>query len=425
MAKKDIEIELKLLTPPVESDLSMAEQMKNKKIYEKEVDSLCIQSDEMIRDKKFDEGLFKLLDAYKIVSDHPWSIKQSQIYDLIQNSQHKRQNFLKKEHLKILQQKERQMEDKKQAELIQSHQLEEQKKKQLKETKLQHLADLKQKEETISNQAYKILEEGQVFLKNQQFDELIAKYEEAKKLFLQIKWNGEAKKLEDSIHDFEKKKQLFIQKQEKERRLHEEKEKEWKTKEEQLSEQFKPDPKVKEETQRKLRKSSSRKEMENQIYSKLDEAANNEKKGEFSLAIQSYEEAKDLMEKLGWKHEILEVNDSIKGLLVKLKKKTELQKREQLSKELKEKEERELQQKIHAQEEMHRKLEADKERKLHEVEEKKELEKLASEKAFQQIESIEKEVKYYKEHAKIDKFAIECPYLRAKGIYENSQNLLT
>ena len=121
MAKKDIEIELKLLTPPVESDLSMAEQMNNKKTYEKEVDSLCIQSDEMIRDRNFDEGLFKLLEAYKIVSDHPWSIKQSQIYDLLQNAQSKRQDFLKKEQLKILQQKERQLEDKKQAELIQSH----------------------------------------------------------------------------------------------------------------------------------------------------------------------------------------------------------------------------------------------------------------------------------------------------------------
>ncbi len=53
MAKKDIDIELKLLAPPSESDLPMSEQMKNKKEYEKQVDSLCIQSDELIRELKF------------------------------------------------------------------------------------------------------------------------------------------------------------------------------------------------------------------------------------------------------------------------------------------------------------------------------------------------------------------------------------
>ncbi len=424
MTKKDIEIELKLLAPPVESDLSMAEQMNNKRTYEKQVDSFCIQSDEMIREMNFDEGLFKLLEAYKIVSDHPWSIKQSQIYDLIQNAQHKREDFLKKERLRILQQKERQLEEKKQAELIQSHQLEDQKKRQLKEAKLQQLADLKHKEEEISAQAYKILEEGQVFLKNQQYDELITKYEEAKNLFLQIKWNREAKKLDDSIQDFKKKKILIIQKQEKEDLLRQEQEKEWKNKEQQLIRQTMRDPSLEQEKAQKDRQSYSRKEIENKIYSLLDEASKFERLGEISKAIQTYENAKSLMEQIGWKQEVSKVNESIKVLLTKLTNQAEIQKREQLSLQLKEREEQELQRRIKEQQEAQLAQESEKQRALREIEEKKEREKFTSEKVFQQIEAIEKEVKYYKEHARVDKFEIECPYLRAKGIYENSQNLL-
>jgi len=122
-----------------------------------------------------------------------------------------------------------------------------------------------------------LLQEGQILLKSQQYDELIAKYKEAKTLFLQIKWNGEAKKVEDSIKDFAKQKQLILQKQENERKLRKEKKIEWETKERELSQEKEIDPQVDEEKRKKIQQSQSRKQTENEVYAKLDEAAAHEK----------------------------------------------------------------------------------------------------------------------------------------------------
>ncbi|MBN2154408.1 MAG: hypothetical protein JW776_00005, partial [Candidatus Lokiarchaeota archaeon] len=424
MNNKELEKELEILTAPMESTLSMAEQMNNKNNYEKKVDSLCIESDRLLQESDFDAALFKLIEAYKIISDHPWGIKQRQVYDLIQNAQFKRQNNIKKEELKIQQQREKEIEEKEQQTLIQSHKKELEREHQERENKLKQLQEKKKEEDRISNAAFQLLEEGQVFHKNQQYDELIAKYRQAKNLFLDIKWNTEAEKVENTIQNFIKEKNLALLKDEKEKKSLQEQESTWKAKELELNAQSKKLKELEEKKKLIIQQSLSRKELENQVYADLDKASLYEKSNDLVRALELYGNIKDVMARLGWKQEIIKLNDTIKILENKIWEEQERQKRDLLAKRLKEEEDLEIARRIKEQEVESKNREEQKRKKLEILEKSKQQEKEASEQAFKQIEDIEKEVKFYKEHAIIDKFSLECPYLRAKETYQNSKEIL-
>ena len=82
----------------------------------------------------------------------------------------------------------------------------------LKEKKLQKYLISKKKEEEVSSHAYEILGKAAELAQNKQYDEALQLYKEGAKLFQDLNWTYEVKKVQDTIIQLENEKLAFLKK---------------------------------------------------------------------------------------------------------------------------------------------------------------------------------------------------------------------
>ncbi|MBN2156267.1 MAG: hypothetical protein JW776_09500, partial [Candidatus Lokiarchaeota archaeon] len=137
-----------------------------------------------------------------------------------------------------------------------------------------------------------------------------------------------------------------------------------------------------------------------------------------------YQSARDELLKIGWKIEADKLLTPI-SMYENLHHKDQMEREKlHLIKKKQMEEQKKLEESIRSQTEEVERREQEKRQKLEEISKKKEQEDQISKVTFQAIEDIEKEVKFYKEHALAEHYALDCPYLRAKNVYEASRNQL-
>ncbi|MFW9874182.1 MAG: hypothetical protein ACFFG0_13835, partial [Candidatus Thorarchaeota archaeon] len=81
---------------------------------------------------------------------------------------------------------------------------------QLKEEKLKQYLEAKKREEKISSQAYEILGKAAELAKIKQYDEALQYYRKGSKLFEELNWEYEVKKVQDTISQLEKEYSLYL-----------------------------------------------------------------------------------------------------------------------------------------------------------------------------------------------------------------------
>ena len=148
---------------------------------------------------KFEEALDKYDRAVSIFEEANNSEGVDRVFQLIEECYNKKAEFLrsvKKVSPSIEVEREQ-----KQEELIGDE---------LKEKNLQQYLSTKKKEEEISSKAYDILGQAAELAKNKQYDESLRLYEEGAKLFKDLNWIYELKKIQDTIIQLENERLAFL-----------------------------------------------------------------------------------------------------------------------------------------------------------------------------------------------------------------------
>lgn len=414
--------------PNEAESIPLKQQKKNQKEYEFEVDQLCASADRRIEEEKFDEGLKLLNEALDIVKKHPWGIKKFQVEDLIDDAKQKKQTYL--ERKKRQEEKKKLEEEKREKEkrLIEAKKRLEEKERKKKEARLKALQAKKQKEEELSSKAFDLLEKGTSLVKENQFDEALENYNQAKSLFQEIKWKAEALRVDESISELRKQREIYIKKKQKAENEQKELEKQKKEQEELIKSAKEAEKKKQDEEHQKLKekklKEKEIKEKERQALEKLERASELRENEDYTEAITLMREARGLFNDIEWQDEA----DKILTTINKTKdEKAAYEKRmalEKAQREKKKKEEEELERQMELQ---RQKKEEEEKKRQAELQKKQEQEKHAksiSTQAFKMIEDIETEVAKYKEKVSNSDFSTECPYSRARTTYSKAKQML-
>jgi tetratricopeptide (TPR) repeat protein len=211
----------------------------------------------------------------------------------------------------------------------------------LKGEKLKKYLISKKKEEEMSSKAYDIIGKAADFAKNKQYDESLQLYNEGVKIFQDLNWTYEVKKVQETIIQLEKEKQLFIKKFE-EQKIKKSDEKQIQIETVDIVEQQVKD-REEQEKQEKLKrlKGIEFQRMENDFFkAQIDNMATEAsrmareyelamqkaiKKGElveecvYPKVIETYEQIKELLIDKGWRSESAIYDDTIKVYYQKLK----------------------------------------------------------------------------------------------------------
>ena len=211
----------------------------------------------------------------------------------------------------------------------------------LKEKKLQKYLISKKKEEEISSHAYAILGKAAELAQNKQYDEALQLYKEGAKLFQDLNWTYEVKKVQDTIIQLENEKLAFLKKFE-ERKVKREENLQTQTDSVEILEQQAKDREEQERLYKLERlKGIEFQKMENEFFKfQIDNMATEAsrlareyelsmqkaiKKGEiieecvYPKVIETYEKIKELLIDKGWGSESVIYDDTIQVYHQKLK----------------------------------------------------------------------------------------------------------
>lgn len=182
---------------------------------------------------------------------------QKKYNDDLERKKLKIQEFKSKKEMELLERKvalEKQMEMQKQAKL-----------KEIEQVNLQKLNE----EETLSKQAFKLIDEGNNFAQFHNYDQAIEKYQKAFKIFSKIHWTREADKLKMQINLFENEKDSY------ERRLREEAEQ--KLREKRELEELERKARITERIRQKQKEIAERKTLQEKLLKQKQQEAEIEK----------------------------------------------------------------------------------------------------------------------------------------------------
>jgi len=155
----------------------------------------------LLETNKFEEALDKYDESVEIFEEVNNTKGVDRVFQLIEECYTKKAEFLqniKKVSTSIEGEKEQE-----QKELTDEE---------LKEEKLYQYLISKKKEEEISSKAYDILGKAAELANTKQFDESLQKYMEGVKLFEELNWTYEVKKIQDTINQLENEKLAFLKK---------------------------------------------------------------------------------------------------------------------------------------------------------------------------------------------------------------------
>ncbi|MHA1339690.1 MAG: hypothetical protein ACTSRZ_05975 [Promethearchaeota archaeon] len=308
-----------------DSEVSLSEQEKNKKKYEAQIDSMLEKSDQLANENKYDDAISILQNALGIVEKNPWGIIVFKIKDLIENMQIRKNNYLKEKEKKEKLEKIEKEKKEKEARLASARERLKKKEQQKKEEILRQLQEKKKKEEEISNQALNLLEKGTKYAQQENYDEAIENYLKAKQLFLSIKWDSEAAKIDESIENFnQKKKELqTMQDKLKEPKSVElsETELKYKTEHKEYIKEIELGKKKADELKKKQMEQQKKQE---QALNLIDVANDFRKKELYGNAIETYEQVISIFKEIGWDSEVERIQNIIKEIIKEKEQKDKL-----------------------------------------------------------------------------------------------------
>ncbi|MFX1457066.1 MAG: hypothetical protein ACFFDB_16950 [Promethearchaeota archaeon] len=209
-----------------------------------------------------------------------------------------------------------------------------------KEEKLQQYLSAKKKEEEISSKAYDLLGKASELAKSKEYDESLRLYKEGARLFGELNWTYEVKKVQDTIIQLENEKSLYLQSlEERKRRVEGEVKPEISTLDS-IEQQVKEREEQEREEKLERLRSIELQKMENEYFkAQIDNMATEAsrmareyelamkkaiKKGElieeciYPKVIQIYEKIKDLLIDRGWGSEATIYDDTIQVYYQKL-----------------------------------------------------------------------------------------------------------
>ncbi|MFX1258016.1 MAG: hypothetical protein ACFFAN_09160 [Promethearchaeota archaeon] len=204
-----------------------------------------------------------------------------------------------------------------------------------KKQNLEKYEEMNEQQKHISDQAYNLIDKASTLLKNYQYDDARELYEEASKLFEKLNWDGEFRKVQKTISQLIKEKELFLKELERKKA---QEEKEWKIKEQEtliFDEERKRTEKLKEqENVRRFTENVKKKREEEDFHNTITAMVNNaeslsfkydqekkkaikEKKflqleSPYPRIIQIYENIKNMFLKKGWSNQGKIYNKQIK-----------------------------------------------------------------------------------------------------------------
>ncbi len=196
------EIEEETLASDLQVELA---QEENKVDLLAEAVQLINEGKSLLENNKFEESLDKYDEAVEIFESMDKMDEVERIFKLIEESYNKKAEFLRSVRTPL---------HEVQAELEQKEPIGEEK---LKEEKLKKYLISKKREEEISSQAYELLGQAAELTKNKQYDEALQLYNEGCKLFQELSWEYEVKKIQDTISQLEKERSLYLIELEKEK----------------------------------------------------------------------------------------------------------------------------------------------------------------------------------------------------------------
>ena len=279
---------------------------------EKEMD-MSDKAEKLIREAKilieieeFDDAIDKYDEAIKFYKEIGNESAIEKIYELIEKSYDYKTEFLRKPKYE---EKLAEKDDHEQYIEISE-----------KEQKLREFEETKSNLEKITNQAYELMEQGSKLIESYDFDGSLELYEEAAKLFNEVNWTYELQKVQSTIIQIKKDKEVFLKELEL-KKEQKDNEIELKVKqEEHLDEVAKKRKEIEEEEKsKKLIEIESKREEEenfnNQITLMLDNAENMAR--EYELEKKNAIKNKTLLDLEPPYHEIVEIYNNIRDMLLK------------------------------------------------------------------------------------------------------------
>jgi hypothetical protein len=168
---------------------AIIEETKNKAEMISKADQLIVEAHQLVNTNKFEEALDRYDEAEQIFQDFSKTNEIERLYTLIEECYNK-----KAEYLRIVKKEE--------VEEIDVPLSEEQ----IKEKKLKFFLDAKKREEEKSSKAYELLDQAVEMAKRKDYSQAIKLYGEGAKLFEDLNWTYEAKRIHDTIKQLEKEK---------------------------------------------------------------------------------------------------------------------------------------------------------------------------------------------------------------------------
>ncbi len=169
--------------------------------------------------------------------------------------------------------------------------------------------------EKRKDEAFKILEDAQIYLEKGDFDKAIEFYQQVTGIFAEIQWYDEMERIGNAIIEIENKKrdaslkkqrdtEIIIKKEREDREFQEKIIKEMNAKRKRLEER----EIVKKERDNEI---SFREKQKEEAFKILDKAQNYLSLGEFALAIKSYRNVNQIFAQIQWIEEIVFINQTI------------------------------------------------------------------------------------------------------------------
>ena len=179
-----------------------------------------------------------------------------------------------------------------------------------------NLANEKRKEE-----AFKLLEEAQKFIEQNNFDNAIMLYQNAADIFTEIQWHDEIDLIQRAINTVENQKLEMEIKRQRELEANIEQEKEEKLFNELISEEMKTQREKLKQREIKLRKEEEelvyREEKREEAFKLLDKAQDLLSKGMFEESIELYRDVANIFAQIQWEDEIPILENAIQNIMNK------------------------------------------------------------------------------------------------------------
>ena len=176
----------------IKEEIKVIEETEIEPDLIRKADHLIVEAHQLAKTNKFEEALDKYDEAEKILERFDKSDEIERLYSLIEDCYNKKAEFLrsvKKEEPKGVVELETPLRE-----------------EQLQEKKLKQFLEAKNREEEISSKAYEILDQAVEMAKIQKYDQAIVLYGEGVRLFKELNWTYEAKRIRDTIEQLEKEK---------------------------------------------------------------------------------------------------------------------------------------------------------------------------------------------------------------------------